>query len=136
MLTAGSIILTLKVAVVAVTLLLLGSLTALWRGWYALHGRINLVFFVLTLSALVGLEVITRVVSPDLFRDFFERHQAQGTLFVHLCFSIPAAVLLPVMLATGWKRRRSIHIGLGLLFLVLWTGTFITGVFFLPHMEP
>ena len=28
---------------------------------------------------------------------------------------------------------RSVHIALGLLFLVLWIGTFVTGVFYLPH---
>jgi len=38
-----------------------------------------------------------------------------------------------VMLVTGWKRRRKLHIATGLVFLVLWIGTFITGVFFLPH---
>jgi hypothetical protein len=40
------------------------------------------------------------------------------------------------MLLTGVRRQRRLHIGLGMVFLVLWTGTFITGVFFLPHQAP
>jgi uncharacterized membrane protein YozB (DUF420 family) len=135
-LAAGSIILVLKIAVVAVTLLLIASLVALARGNYRLHGRINLAFFFLTLAALVGLEVVARIWSPTLFSDFFEAHQAHTALTVHLSFSLPAAVLLPFMLATGLRRRRNWHVGLGVVFLVLWTGTFITGVFFLPHIEP
>ena len=51
MLTGPNVILTLKVAVAAVTVLLLASLVALARGQYRLHGRINLVFFTLTLAA-------------------------------------------------------------------------------------
>ncbi len=133
MVAAGTIILILKIAVVAVTLLLAGSLAALARGNYRLHGRINLVFFVLTLAALLGLEVIARVLSPEIFDEHFERHNAQEALRVHLSFSIPSAVLLVGMLFTGWTHRRKVHVGLGMLFLVLWTGTFITGVFFLPH---
>ena len=55
---AGLVILVLKVAVVAVTVLLAGSLVALACGRYRLHGRINIAFFALTLAALVGLELI------------------------------------------------------------------------------
>jgi hypothetical protein len=134
--TAGVIILMLKVAVVAVTVLLAVSLSALWRGNYRLHGRINWVFFVLTLAALVGLEFITRLVSPGLFQEFFERHGARDALRIHLSFSVPAALLLGVMLLTGVRHRRNWHIGLGVVFLILWAGTFITGVFFLPHELP
>jgi hypothetical protein len=134
-LTAGTVILVLKIAVIAVTLLLLSSLVALARGNYWLHGRINMVFFVLTLAALVGLEVIARLVllPPNDFADHFKNHQAEAALGVHLSFSMPAAVLLPFMLVTGLRRRRPWHVGMGMVFLVLWTGTFITGVFFLPH---
>ena len=134
--TAGTIIFILKVAVIAVTLLLLCSLAALAKGNYRLHGRINTVFFVLTLFALVGLEVIARGLDPMLFVRYFEYHQAQAALRVHLSFSLPAAVLLPFMLATGLRGRRAWHVGMGVIFLVLWTGTFITGVFFLPHGDP
>jgi hypothetical protein len=133
---AGTIILILKIAVIAVTFLLVCSLWALAKGKYRLHGRINIVFFVLTLLALVGLEVIARILSPTLFGEFFEYHQAQSALRIHLSFSLPAAALLPFMLITGLRRRRAWHVGLAMLFLVLWTGTFITGVFFLPHDNP
>lgn len=133
MLDAGIIILTLKVAVIAVTLLLALSLAALWRGNYRLHGRINIVFFVLTLSALLGLEVIARLIEPDLFQRHFDERQAWPALYTHLAFSLPSAGLLLLMLPSGWRHRRRLHITLGCVFLVFWTGTFITGVVFLPH---
>ena len=134
--SAGLVILVLKVAVVAVTALLAASLVALARGQYLLHGRINTVFFILTLAALVGLEMVARLVNPALFDDFFTRHDKKQALWTHLAFSMPAAFLLLVMLATGKKHWRRFHIVVGLLFLVVWTGTVITGVFFLPHWEP
>jgi hypothetical protein len=135
-LTAPNVILALKAAVIAVTFLLLASLLALARGNYRLHGRINLVFFVLTLSALLGLEVIARLIDPLLFRDYFDKTDAWEAFYLHLCFSLPAALLLFAMLFTGLRRRRTVHISLGLIFLVLWVGTFVTGVFFLPHGLP
>lgn len=135
--SAGLVILILKVAVIAVTALLLASLVALWRGNYRLHGQINLVFFILTLIALLGLEVVARLLHPEMFDEYFAQDpQAKSALIVHLSFSLPAAVLLPFMYYTGWKRKRKIHLGLAWIFLVLWTGTFITGVFFLPHQLP
>ena len=33
----------------------------------------------------------------------------------------------------GLTRRREIHLYLAGVFTVLWIGTFITGIFFLPH---
>jgi uncharacterized membrane protein YozB (DUF420 family) len=133
--TAGTIILILKIAVVAVTGLLAASLVAAWRGQYRLHGRINLVFFTLTLAALLGLEVIVRLINPVLFSEHFKNHNAEAALAVHLSFSLPSAALLFIMLFTGWKRQRRVHIVLGFLFLALWVGTFVTGVFFLPHVN-
>lgn len=130
---AALIIVMLKVAVVAVTLLLIASLTALARGNYRLHGRINYVFFVLTLAALLGLEMVARLISPRIFLEHFERHGARDALRIHLMFSVPSAVLLIAMLGTGLRRWRNVHIALGLLFLILWTGTFVTGIFYLPH---
>jgi ABC-type glycerol-3-phosphate transport system permease component len=132
-LTAETVILTLKVAVIAVTLLLVASLAALAFGRYRLHGRINIAVFVLTLTALLGLEVIARLLEPDLFRDYLDRNDAWGALTVHLSFSMPAAVMLFAMLFTGLRRHRNLHVVLGVFFLVLWTGTLVTGVFFLPH---
>ena len=133
---AGSLILVLKIAVIAVTLLLILSLSALARGNFKLHGRLNIAVFALTLVALVGLEVVARLLSPEIFSKHFDDHQATGALQIHLGFSLPAAALLPLMLFTGLRHRRSVHVALGLLFLVLWTGTFISGVFFLPHEVP
>lgn len=133
MLTAENVILALKVSVLAVTLLLLGSLVALLAGNYRLHGRLNLAFFVLTLAALLGLEVVARFVQPGLFEKHFSGHNAWLALYVHLAFAVPSALLLPVMLYTGLKRIRNVHLALAAVFVVLWTGTVITGVVFLPH---
>jgi uncharacterized membrane protein YozB (DUF420 family) len=131
--TAGNVILLLKVAVTAVTVLLVLSLLSLWRGRPRWHGRINLVVFVLTLSALLGLEVLARIISPKMFNEYFDETGAWGALYIHLAFSLPAAAILLVMLVTGLRRNIRVHYPLGLVFLVLWAGTFITGVFFLPH---
>ena len=135
------VIITLKVAVAAVTVLFLSSLVALARGRYRLHGRINLAFAALTLLAVLGLEAVSRVVYPwatgdekDLFSYFDESTRA--ALRVHLCFSVPAALLLLVMLSTGLTHRRALHIAAGVLFALLWAGTFVTGIFFLPHALP
>ena len=130
---AGTLILALKIAVILVTILLVWSLVALAKGRYVLHGRLNMAVVALTVAALLGLEVIARLLYPDLFTIHFVKHNAQRALWIHLGFSLPSALLLPLMLVLGLRHRRSLHIGLGILFLILWTGTFITGVFFLPH---
>ena len=135
------VILALKVAVAVVTVLFLSSLIALLKGRYRLHGRINLVFAGLTLVAVLGLEVVSRVVYPwvsgadqDLF-SYFDT-ATRTALRVHLCFSVPAALLLLVMTSTGLLHRRRLHVAAGVLFALLWAGTFVTGVFFLPHALP
>jgi hypothetical protein len=133
---AGFVILILKIAVATVTVLWIGSLIALVSGNTRLHGRINIVFFALTLVALTGLEVVVRVISPGIFDDYFERHHAQNAMSVHLMFSVPSAVLLFFMLFTGLRHKRNFHIAAGILFSLLWTGTFITGIFYLPHELP
>jgi hypothetical protein len=129
----GLILFVLKVAVVAVTVLLAASLLALTKGWYRVHGRINLVFFALTLTAVLVLEFLARLLSPELFNEFIDRHGARDRLRVHLAFSVPSSLLLLAMLFTGLRHRRKVHIGLGIVFLILWTGTFVTGLFYLPH---
>lgn len=131
MLTGWNVIFILKIAVSAVTVLLLASLVALAKRKIRLHGRINIGFFVLTISALIGLEVIVRLIDPTIF-DYFDRTTRQS-LLIHWCFALPAAALLPAMLFTGLTHRRPLHLKLAAIFGVLWTGTFITGVFFLPH---
>jgi hypothetical protein len=130
-LTGPNVILALKVAVAAVTVILTASLTCAAFGKYRLHGRLNVVFFVLTLTAVVGLEAIIRFVDPHLF-DYFDP-ATRRIMTIHLCFSIPSALLLPLMLFTGLRHKRAIHIGIGTLFLTCWIGTFVTGIFFLPH---
>jgi hypothetical protein len=127
-LTPSNVILTLKIAVVAVTLLLAVSLLALWRGNYRLHGRLNTAFFVLTLTAVLGLEAIIRLIKPGIF----DNPELRQALQVHLCFSVPALILMFGMLITGRMHRRSVHLTLAVLFGVAWIGTFITGIFFLP----
>ena len=132
-LSGPNVILGLKVAVSAVTLLLLASLIALARGKVRLHGRINVVFFTLTVTALIVFEVVIRFLNPDAF-DYINRYPGlRYALNVHLCFSVPSALLMPAMLYTGLSHRRTAHLILAFVFGVLWTGTFITGVFFLPH---
>jgi hypothetical protein len=123
----------LKIAVIAVTVLLVCSLTALALGRYRLHGRINLVFFILVLVALLGFEATAHIAKPGMLQDFLTKQDALESLYIHLGFSVPSALVLPAMLYTGLKRHRKIHISLGIVFLVLWSGTFVTGIFFLPH---
>ncbi len=129
--TGPDVILSLKIAVLAVTFLFLTSLIVLSRGNQWLHGRINIVFFVLTATALLVLEVLVRVVNPELF-NYFDA-DTKRALTIHLCFSLPSALLMPFMLWTGLTHRRRLHLSLAVLFSLLWAGTFITGIFFLPH---
>lgn len=134
------VIIALKVAVATVTVLFVLSLAALAAGNRRLHGRLNLAFGTLTLAAVLGFELLIR--AYPLFsgddKDLFAYFDAptRTALTVHLFFSVPAALVLPVMLFTGLKHRRGWHVGLGLLFAVLWTGTFVTGLFYLPHSAP
>lgn len=130
MLSGPQIILILKILVTLVTILFCGSLVALARNQRKWHGRINIVFFILTITTVIGFEVILRI-GTDVTSQFSE--EAKQMLRLHLCFSVPAAFVLPGMLLTGLQRRRAIHIPLGVIFTLLWIGTFITGVFFLPH---
>lgn len=125
-----STILTLKILVSGVTLLLAASLVALAAGKARLHGRINTVFFLLTMTTVLGFELLLRF-GCDPTSHFSE--EAKGALRTHLYFAVPAALLLPVLYLTGVRRRRRLHTVLGCLFLILWIGTFITGVLDLPH---
>ena len=132
MLTGPRVILALQVAVVAVTLILLASLVALFYGRYRLHGRLNLAFFVLTLVAVLGLEVLIRFIDPGVFEYIHHNESLRQGLRTHLCFAVPALVLMPLMLYTGLTQRRVLHLTLAALFSVAWVGTVITGLFFLP----
>jgi hypothetical protein len=133
-LTGPNVILILKLAVAAVTVILIASLVALLRKNYRLHGRLNLAFMVLTLAAVFGLEFLIRVYDPEMF-NYFDA-ETRRTMAVHLCFSVPATVLLPAMYLTGRTGRSRTHYTLAALFGVCWAGTFITGIFYLPHTAP
>ena len=133
MLTAETVILLLKITVIGATLLLVCSMTALAMGRIRLHGRINLVFFIAVLAALLGFELTAHVAKPGMLQEFLRQQDALDALYIHLGFSVPAALVLPGMLYTGLKRLVRTHIALGVLFLILWSGTFVTGIFFLPH---
>jgi hypothetical protein len=126
------IILTLKVLVAFVTGLLLASILALRLGRPRIHGRINTVFFVLTMITVVGFEVLLQFV--DVSAAFDE--QTRRALRIHLWFAIPSALLLPIMLFTGQTGRKSTHVAFAVAFGILWAGTFVTGVFFIPHSGP
>lgn len=134
MLTGPIVILILKVAVSVVTVLLTASIICLFLKKYRLHGQINLAFMVLTLAAVFGLEFVFRVYDPNMF-DYFDDATRQ-MLATHLFFSVPAAILLPVMYLTGRTHRSRAHYVLAAIFLFFWIGTFITGIFYLPHTKP
>jgi len=129
-LTGPLVILALKIAVGAVTILLAASLTALLLNKPRLHGRINIAFFALTITALILFEGVTHLLKPDIFNDY-PNNSLREWLPIHLCFSVPSALLMPVMLFTGLRRYRQIHLYLAGVFTVLWAATFITGIFFL-----
>jgi hypothetical protein len=127
--TGPTIILTLKVLVTAVTVLLLASLVALAAGNPRLHGRLNAVFLALTLATVAAFEAVLQLVDVTAAFD----PAARDALRVHLYFAVPSAILVPVMYVTGWAGWKRLHLALAAGFTVLWAGTFVTGVFFLPH---
>jgi hypothetical protein len=124
-----TIILTLKVLVIAVTVLLLAALAALAAGRPRWHGRLNTVFFALTMLTVLGFETLLQFVDVKSTFD----PAARESLRVHLYFAVPSALILPAMLLTGATGRKRLHVALASVFAVLWAGTFVTGVFFLPH---
>jgi uncharacterized membrane protein YozB (DUF420 family) len=125
-----AIILTLKVLVSVVTVLFAAAVWAIATKRKKLHGRINTVFFVLTLTTVVGFELLLRL--QGNVTDHFSPAQRQA-LLIHLCFAVPSAVLLLVMMGSALLKWKRFHVACGVLFTVLWLGTFVTGVFFLPH---
>jgi len=127
--TGPEIILTLKVLVTAVTVLLLAALAALAAGKPRWHGRINTLFFVLTMITVASFEVLLQFVDVKSAFDPATRE----ALRIHLYFAVPSAIVLPAMFVTGWTGRKRLHLTLAAAFVPLWSGTFVTGVFFLPH---
>ena len=122
--TGPQIILTLKVLVAAVTVLLVASLVALALKKPRLHGRINTVFFALTMATVVGFEALLQWVNVSATFD----PAARQALRTHLWFSVPSALLLPAMIITGKMRKKRLHLALALVFALLWTGTVVTGL--------
>ncbi|VTR90715.1 unnamed protein product [Gemmata massiliana] len=122
--TGPQIILTLKVLVVAVTVLLVASLVALALKRPRLHGHINTAFFVLTMATVVGFETLLQWVDVSAAFD----PTARQALYTHLWFSVPSALLLPAMILTGKLRRKQLHLALAFVFLLLWSGTVVTGL--------
>jgi|GEM_PF-222629 len=131
-LTGPNVILALKVAVGLVTVLLAFAVWAAWKQNYRLHGRINMAFFALTMTAVVLFELVIRVIKPGIYDYLRADPEVFQRLRVHLSFAIPSALLMPLMLWTGMRRRR-MHRKLTVVFALFWTLTFITGIFFLPH---
>jgi hypothetical protein len=126
--TGPQIVLTLKVLVVAVTVLLVASLVALALKRPRWHGRINTAFFALTMLTVVAFEGLLQFVDVSATFD----DAARAALRTHLWFSVPSALVLPFMLATGKMRLKKAHLALSAVFSALWIGTVITGLG-LPH---
>ena len=124
------ILLVLKLLVAAVTVLYAAAVAAILTGRRRLHGRLNTLFLVLTLSTVVGFELLLRL-GADVSATFDE--PTRRALRLHLCFAVPAAVVLPVQYWAGATRRRRLHLPLAVVFTLLWAGTAVTGLFFLPH---
>ena len=136
MLTPTLVILSLKYAVGAVTLLLCISLIALANGKVQLHGKINVVFFVLTLATLFLFEIVVRMIDPLLFSELWKNAELAKSLKIHLCFAVPSVFLMGIMLFTGLRKLKVWHKRVAIVFLVCWVGTFYTGIFWLPnHVE-
>jgi len=131
MITGPQVILLLKCAVGLVTILLIASGIALGRRNYRLHGLINTWMASLTLITVMGFELLVRVVGINVTEKWDD--STKFALKVHLCFVIPLVPILVFMLITGWGRRRKMHLSISVVFLILWVGMFITGMFFLPH---
>ena len=128
--TGPEILLTLKVLVTAVTVLFACAVAAILAGRKRLHGRLNTAFFILTMTTVLGFELLLRL-GTDVTATFSD--EARRMLRVHLGFAVPAAAVMPVMLWSGLTGRKKLHLSLAVAFVVLWAGTFVTGVFFLPH---
>lgn len=124
------ILLALKVLVAAVTVLFLAAVAAIVAGNKRLHGRLNTLFLVLTLSTVVGFELLLRL-GADVTSGFDA--DTRRMLRLHLAFAAPAAAVLPVLYWSGRTGRRRLHLPLAVVFAVLWAGTAVTGIGFLPH---
>ena len=128
--TGPEILLTLKVLVSAVTVVFAAAVVAIATGYRRLHGQLNVVFFVLTMTTVLGFELLLRL-GTDVSATFSP--EAKAALRVHLVFAVPSALLLPLMLWSGATRRRRLHVPLAVAFTLLWAATVYTGLFTLPN---
>ena len=128
--TGPNVILALKILVTLVTVIFAAAVVAIALGRKTLHGWLNTAFFVLTMATVLGFEARLRF-GPGIAASF--PPEVAHALRVHLAFAVPSLVLLPVMYWSGLTGRRRLHVPLAALFTPLWIGTFVTGVFFLPH---
>jgi len=131
--TGPQVILLLKFAVGLVTALLIASAVALAVKKPRLHGILNSVLTLLILVTVVLFEVVIRFMGVDVKAHMNE--DARFALRIHLCFVIPLTPILLWMLISGWKRRIRMHLAVSVLFLILWIGMFVTGMFYLPHYD-
>ena len=127
--TGPEILLALKVLVSAVTVVFAAAIVAIATGYRRLHGQLNVVFFVLTMTTVLGFELLLRL-GTDVSATFSP--EAKAALRVHLVFAVPSALLLPLMLWSGATRRRRLHVPLAVVFTLLWAATVYTGLFTLP----
>jgi uncharacterized membrane protein YozB (DUF420 family) len=125
MLSGPVIILTLKVLVSLVSVIFAAALICLALGKIRRHGQLNTLFFILTMTTVLIFELLVRF-GTDISTTFSE--EAKQALYVHLMFSIPATICLPLMMVTGLKHWRRGHITLGIVFTLLWIGTVVTGL--------
>ena len=128
--TGPEILLALKVLVSVVTVVFAAAIVAIATGRRRLHGRLNVVFFVLTMTTVLGFELLLRL-GTDVSASFSP--EAKQALRVHLVFAVPSALLLPLMLWSGATRRRRLHVPLAFVFTLLWAATVYTGLFTLPN---
>jgi hypothetical protein len=129
-LSGPDIILTLKVLVSIVTALFAAAVGAIATGRKKLHGRINTAFFALTLTTVVGFEGLLRL--QGNVTEHFTTDEKRA-LFIHLWFAVPSVLLLLLMMGSAVLKWKRFHVACGILFSLFWVGTFVTGVFFLPH---
>jgi hypothetical protein len=129
--TGPNVILFLKVAVGVTTLVLVASLVALALRRPRLHGVLNVIVTALLFVAVLGFEAVLHLVGVDVTAHMDDA--AREALTVHLWFAVPLLPAVVAMLFTGRKRRIAWHLGMSLVFVVLWVGMFVTGMFFLPH---
>lgn len=73
------------------------------------------------------------MIDPVLFSGLWKNPELAKSLKIHLCFAVPSALLMGIMLFTGLRKFKVLHRRVAIVFLVCWIGTFYTGIFWLPN---